>query len=182
MQFEIRQMSRDLVGDFYQIHCEKNGEGWCNCVAWWVPNWDGWTKRSAEINKKLRDELFEKGEFDGYLLYVDGKPVCWSQCGPRDRLPNLQQVYQLTPDPEVWGITCFVIPPPYRGKGLAHWFLKEMLRDLKLRAVRHVQAFPKRGEHLEPGQLWRGPEQIYIKANFTIERNDEKQPIYGKWL
>lgn len=168
--------------DFYQVHARENGEGWCNCVAWWVPTWEEWGKRSADENRALRDELFDRGEFDGYLLYAGDKPVGWCQCGPRDRLSKLVEQSKLERSPETWALTCFVIIPSHRGKGLAHLFLKEILADLKHRGVRHVQGFPKCGQGLDAGEVWTGPESLFIRAGFSVEKPDPQWPVYGKRL
>jgi len=182
MQLTVRAIDQSLREDFYKVHCERNGEGWCNCVAWWTPSWEGWGNRSAKENQKLRDDLFDQGQYDGFLLYGDDRPVAWCQCGLRDRLLKLCGQYHLDPDPTVWAVTCFVMTPPLRGTGLTHRFLEEILRQLKNRGVTRVQAFPKRGEGLETGEVWTGPEALFKKAGFRVEREDPKFPVYTKNL
>ncbi|MBI2519630.1 MAG: GNAT family N-acetyltransferase [Bdellovibrio sp.] len=182
MRISIKPIDGLRRTDFYQVHSKENGEGWCNCVAWWVPTWDGWEERSADENRILRDSLFDRGEFDGYLLYVNEKPVGWCQCGPRDRLAKLVSQSKLEPSPETWAVTCFVIIPAHRQKGLTHVFLKEILADLREKGIQHVQAFPKCGQGLGDGEVWTGPESLFIKAGFDIERMHPQWPIYGKWL
>jgi len=83
--------------DFYRVHSESHGCGWCNCVAWWVPTWEEWGERTADLNRALREELFSGRQYDGYLLYAEDRPVGWCQCGPRDRLPKLVQQFELQP-------------------------------------------------------------------------------------
>jgi GNAT superfamily N-acetyltransferase len=178
MQIEVKKLSPGLVNSFYDFHCEKNGEGWCNCVAWWIPTWDGWGDRTAEQNKALRNDLFSKGQHDGYLLFVDGKVAGWAQCGRRDRLGKLKSQHKLTEDPDVWAITCFTISPSYRKKGLSHKFLKGILDDLKSSGIKYVQAFPKKGAKLEDGEVWTGPEALYKKAGFQVEREGQNISIY----
>jgi hypothetical protein len=70
MKLSVRPLSTSNLADFYKIHCEQNGEGWCNCVAWHVPTWDGWGKRSKDQNLELRVQLFARGEYDGFVLYI----------------------------------------------------------------------------------------------------------------
>ncbi len=182
MTVQVARCGPENRPDFYRVHCAANDTGWCFCVAWWVPTWDGWGERTAEQNRVLRESLFEQGEYDGYLLYVDHEPVGWYQAGPRDRLEKLCRVYELTPDPAAWAITCFVMAPHKRRQGLSGVLLAEALRDLAARGVGYVQAFPKRGAQLDAGDLWRGPEAIYQQAGFTLERDHAQLPVYGKWL
>ena len=89
MKIEVLPFDASRREDFFAVHSEINDCGWCSCVAWWVPTWDGWGNRTASENRELRESLCERGEYDGYLLYLDGAPVGWCQVGPRDRLEKL---------------------------------------------------------------------------------------------
>ncbi|UCD18000.1 MAG: GNAT family N-acetyltransferase [Candidatus Zixiibacteriota bacterium] len=180
MKLAVYPMDDYRREDFYRVHSEENGHGWCCCVAWWTPTWDGWADRSASENRKLREELFERGEYDGYLLYVDDSPVGWCQCGPRDRLEKLCSSYRLEPDADAWAITCFVLAPKYRGIGLAHFFLAETLKDLERRGVKYVHAFPRRGTELPDDDVWTGPEMLFKKTGFTLYREHPAYPVYCK--
>jgi GNAT superfamily N-acetyltransferase len=88
----------------------------------------------------------------------------------------------LEPDPAIWAITCLLIAPPFRKQGLTHRFLQVILSDLKRKGVRRVQAFPRRGEELPDEDVWTGPERLYRRAGFTLERDDPQKPIYSKRL
>jgi GNAT superfamily N-acetyltransferase len=95
-----------------------------------VPSWDRWGERTALENFNLRQNLLDGEIYDGYLLYVDGKPAAWCQLGQRDRLAKLVQQLELELDSEIWAITCFLVVPSFRHQGLATYLLKEVLRDL----------------------------------------------------
>jgi len=69
MKISVQKLSEANRDDFYKVHCAKNGEGWCNCVAWWTPTWEKWDERTAEQNRELRNQLFDQGEYDGHILY-----------------------------------------------------------------------------------------------------------------
>jgi GNAT superfamily N-acetyltransferase len=179
MQTEVRRLDASRVDDFYRLHSDEHEAGWCFCAAWWVPSWDGWGERSAEDNRHVRDGLCERGEYDGYLLYLNDVPVGWCQVGPRDRLWKLRQRFRLHHDPETWAISCFLIAPAHRRRGLAAVMLRDVLDDLRKRGVRRVEAFPPRGTNLDPGDLWTGPEALYRGAGFEIVRDDPRCPVYG---
>jgi len=177
MPNEVHRLDASRRADFFRLHSEANGCGWCCCVAWWVPTWEGWGERTAEENLRLREALFDRGEYDGYLLYADGAPAGWCQAGPRDRLEKLVRQYGLSPDPEAWALTCFLMAPPFRRRGLATDLLSEVVRDLRRRGVPRVQAFPKRGQNLEPDDLWTGPESVFLSAGFAVLRSDSRRPV-----
>lgn len=162
----LRRLDRSLVPDFFALHSDANDNGWCHCVAWWVPTWDGWSDRTAEENRRLREDLFERGEFDGYLHYEGERPVGWCQVGRRDRLEKLVGQFGLTPDPEVWAVSCVLVAPSARGTGVARAMLSGVLEDLRARGVRRVQAYPKRGESTDPGEQWRGPARLFEELGF----------------
>ncbi len=173
----MRRFDASCRDDFDRIHESGEDGGWCYCVAWWVPTWEGWGDRTRTQNRALRDELCDAGEYDGYLLYADGEPVGWCQCGPRDRLAKLRGQFSLAHRDGTWAITCFQIVPERRRTGLARRLLAAVVDDLRDRGISRVEAFPKRGEGLTADDLWNGPEAIYLEAGFTVETDDDARPI-----
>ncbi len=167
MNYEVKQIGPDNRADFWRVHCEATGSGWCACVAWWVPTWDGWGDRTVEQNRDLRDALFDRGEFDGYLLYADGVPVGWCQAGRRDRLSKLCRQFDLAPSPDTWAVTCFSVSPSHRGQGVADHLLAAVLADLPQRGAKRVEAFPRSGEALPADDAWTGPERLFRKHGFV---------------
>lgn len=177
MELEVRPLTADRISDFYSLHCEANEGGWCRCVAWAVPTWEGWGERTAEENRALRDELFARGELDLRLLYDGEQPIASCQVGPRDRFPKLLAQLGLDPDPDCWAITCFFVAPAWRRKGAARRLLEAVIAELRERGVPHLQAFPKRGADLDAGELWTGPEALYREAGFQVVRDDPLRPV-----
>lgn len=175
MTCRIKKMNADLVSDFYRVH---SGEcGWCYCVAWDVPTWNGWDKRTDEQNRAHREAMFKAGRYDGYLLYVDDQPVGWTQCGPLKDLLKLVKQYGLDPDPEAYAISCMTIIPAHRGKGLSPRFISAMMEDLRSKGVKHVYAFPRREDH-----SWTGPESTFTTNKFRAFQEDPKRPVLLKEL
>ena len=163
--------------DFFRLHSAAHEAGWCFCTAWWVPNWEGWGERTADENRALREELLQRDEYDGYLLYVEGEPAGWCQVGPRDRLQKIVRQFDLPPAPATWAITCFLIAPAWRGQGLASELLQAVLADLGTRGARRVEAFPRRGAELDALDLWNGPEGMFLRAGFRVVREDAARPV-----
>jgi GNAT superfamily N-acetyltransferase len=176
-ELTIHRLDPSRRDDFFRLHSKDHGCDWCYCIAWWMTTWDGFQDRTAEENRCLREDLFDVGEYDGYLLYADDEPVGWCQAGPRDRLELLVQKYNLPPDPDAWAITCFQIVPRHRRKGLATRLLSEVLQDLRRRGVKRVEAYPNRGENLDAEDLWNGPEAMFAKVGFKMLREDPRGPV-----
>lgn len=152
--------------DFFRVHCDAAGTGWCYCTAWWVPTWEGFADRRDADNRALREALFARGEDDGYLLYEGGEPLAWAQVGPRDRLAKLVTQYELAPDPGAWAVSCLTVLPARRGEGLAKALVAGVLADLAARGATAVEAFPKPGDDLRPGEAWRGSERLFAGFGF----------------
>ncbi len=154
--------------DFYRVHSPENGCGLCLCVAWWVPSWEGWSDRTVEMNRDLRDRLFDAGEYDGYLAYQREQPVGWAQVGARDRLDKLVREYRLSPEPDTWAITCLLLHPGVRGRGLARRMVSAIVADLGGRGAAAVEAFPRRGDDLPAEEVWTGPERLFVGLGFSL--------------
>jgi len=178
MDLRVFPLDSDRVPDFYKIHSEENNNDWCYCVAWWTSNWEVWGRRSSRENKERRELLFKRAVYDGYILYADNEPVGWCQCGRRDQFPNLRNQYNFILDPDIWAITCFLLLPAYREIGLAHYFISEILNDLRQKGIGCVQGFPRRGYRLSADNVWTGPEGVFKKAGFKLELDDPLYPIY----
>jgi len=177
MTVEVRSLTPELRPDFYRLHSEENDCEWCCCAAWWVPTWAEFSQNTGERNRQMRDELFAKGECDGYLAYLNGQPIGWCQVGPRDRLQKLVQQYQLSPDPHTWAITCFLVAPPHRHQGVARKILAGVLDDLRRRGIRRLEAYPRRGAGSDDGEVWTGPEALFAGAGFTVSREHPERPV-----
>ncbi len=180
--FEIRRLGPEDLAAFDRLHEGCEDGGWCRCVAWWVPSWQGFGDRPAETNRALRAELFARGDYDGYLAFQGGEPVGWCQVGPRDRLAKLVNQYELEPDPASWAITCFKVIPLCRRAGVATRLLEAVLEDLPSRGALRVEAFPRRTEDDDPMELWTGPMALFARAGFHVVHDDPLRPVLALQL
>ena len=150
-------------------------------MAWWVGTWDGFGERTAEENHALRERLFARGEYDGYLMHEGDTPVAWCQVGPRDRLEKLTRQFDLEADPAAWAITCFLVVPEARGRGLARELLEAVLEDLPGRGAQRVEAFPRLtdAEELDEMDLWNGPRALFEGSGFEHVRTVPPRCVLG---
>ena len=163
-------MSADTQQDFGKLLCSPP-HGWCWCVAWETPTWDGWTDRKESENKAFREELWEKGSYHGYVLYLEGKPIAWCRVGPRKTWPKLCASFKLDPDEDVHSFTCFGIVEEHKSKGYVHKLMELVLDDLKRRGVRKVEGFPRKVDsRMEDGEVWMGPVSVFRKAGFEVRK------------
>jgi GNAT superfamily N-acetyltransferase len=170
MSVRVERFGPALCGDFCGLHSDANEAGWCRCVAWWVPTWDGWGDRSAAENAALRDALGDRGEYDGLLAYDGDEPVGWCQVGQRDRLEKLVRQLDLEPSPNTWAVSCFLIAPHARGRGIARALLAAAVETARSEGATHLEGYPRR-EGSDPDELWTGPEGLFLDAGFAVARD-----------
>ena len=46
-QREVLRLGPELEEEFLVLHSDANDAGWCRCVAWHVPTWEGWGDRNG---------------------------------------------------------------------------------------------------------------------------------------
>lgn len=173
MSVRIAALTEQTMDDFFRLHSDANGHGWCFCAAWWTRSWEGWGERKAAQNRMVRIALRKRSHFDGFLYYDDGVPVGWVQVGERDRLAKLTAQYALPPDPQTHAITCLFVAPSHRGRGVAAALVREAIERLRVEGVKRVEAFPRRCTD-DP---WTGPESMFANLGFRIVRDDAERPV-----
>jgi len=161
----VERFRPELLGDFERLHSDANGAGWCRCVAWWVPSWDGWGERTAAENAALREELCNAGEYDGLLAFAGDEPVGWCQLGRRDRLEKLVLQLELDPSPETWAVTCFLVAPHARGRGVARALLDAAIETARAEGASRLEGYPRQGK-TGSEDAWTGPEPLFREAGF----------------
>jgi GNAT superfamily N-acetyltransferase len=172
----VEPLSLDRLGDFRALHSDENGAGWCRCVAWWVPTWDGWGERTASENAELRERLCADGELDGLLAYDGAGTVGWCQIGQRDRLTKLVEQLGLDPDPGVWAVTCFLVAPRVRRQGVAAALLQGAIGAARAAGASRLEGYPRRGAE-GPGEQWTGPAELFLSAGFTLLRDGTPRSV-----
>jgi GNAT superfamily N-acetyltransferase len=180
--FKIRRLTRAIKDDFNKVHRSgEYGDG-CLCGFWWMESIEGWDQRTDEESRAQREDLFDRGIEDGYLFYEKGEPIGWCQAYQRDLLIHLVNEFHFSPDPDIWCVSCFMMNPSVRGRGLSHTFLAAMLEDLKERGVKKVQAYPRSGVNLSVNDIWSGPEALYAKAGFVKVTDLPGRSVWEKAL
>lgn len=173
----IAPMSPDVLDDIRALYSSAP-DGWCWCVAWEVPDWSGWSSRTAEQNRSLREDLWKNGQFHGYVFYSGDEAIGWCRVGPTAVWPKFCQQTGLQPSDAEYAFTCFGLKPPHQAKGLLHEYFEKVILDLRNREVRTVFGFPKRhSAGLSAGDVWTGPVSVFLKAGFSVERMTENRVL-----
>jgi GNAT superfamily N-acetyltransferase len=172
----VEAFGPDRRDDFRRLHSSANGAARCRCVAWWVPTWEGWGLRSAEENAGLREALCDGGVYDGLLAYAGREPVGWCQVGPRDRLPKLVRELALEPDADVWAVTCLLVAPSWRRRGVARDLVAAAIDHARAAGAARLEAYPRRVAD-DPAEMWTGPVLLYEQAGFVVAGGSERRHV-----
>ena len=176
MELRLRALDASTAADFHAV-MEASGEETrkCRCTAYHVKYWE-----DPALARPCRDRLVAEGRSDGFLLYGDGAPLGWCQAAPREAFALMDRHAGPGGDPGGWAITCMVLVPGERGKGLAHALLRLVLEEVRRRGARRVQAVAAR---YGPGEDTSGgveiPESLCRKAGMALERDHPMRPVYA---
>ncbi|MGE4159406.1 MAG: N-acetyltransferase family protein [Planctomycetota bacterium] len=153
----IEYLSAKAHHDFVSLMSGSN----CMCTAYLTDDYEN-------KGRACREAMFARGQHDGYLLYVEGQVAGWCQCAP------LSQGLRLPKDflaEGVWGLTCMVMAPAFRGRGLATTFLKAILDDLPGRGCTRVIAVGHNpATYDDPSSFMELPDAVCIRVGMKILR------------
>lgn len=113
----------------------------------------------------------------GLIAYLGDQPVGWCAVQPRADLFGLRRVYR-TPwegrgedrdDPTVWSVTCVLVRPGYRGRGIAYALAAAAVQHARVRGARALEAYPMRREVGEVtwDEIHVGAESIFAAAGMS---------------
>jgi len=178
-QINVCPIGESNVHDFRGL-LARPPEGWCWCVAWEVESWDEWGSRSSEQNRALREDLWSKGRFEGYLIYKKDEPIGWVRCGPSSLWPKLGESRGVKLSNKSWTFTCFGMRPEYRRLGYVKIASQKLIEDLAETGARHFVAIPKKscGFKLDDSEAWNGPEKMFIDLGFQLLNSFECHSVY----
>jgi len=79
----------------------------------------------------------------------------------------------------VWSLVCFVVPPQFRGQGVARALLKGAVAYAKAHQARLLEAYPvDRPDRSHDDSMWFGAKSMYDKAGFKeVARRKPNRPV-----
>lgn len=135
----------------------------------------------AQANRADLKALVDSGRPPGLVAYRGKTPVGWVSLGPRSDYARLERspVMKRVDDLPVWSIVCFVVPPQYRGQGVARALLDGAIAYAGKRGVTLLEAYPvdKAGRSNDEF-MWFGAKSMYDAAGFDeVARRKPHRPI-----
>jgi ribosomal protein S18 acetylase RimI-like enzyme len=135
----------------------------------------------AQVNRGELKALVDEGKPPGLIGYRGKVPVGWVSIGPREEYAKLKRspVMKAVDEQPVWSIICFVVPPKYRGQGVAQALLKGAVAYAKRRGATLVEAYPvDKPARSNDDSMWFGAKSMYDTAGFKeVARRKPQRPI-----
>ena len=136
---------------------------------------------AAQANRADFKALVDAGTPTGLIAYRAGEPVGWLSMGPREDYAKLAKSPVMKPVDEqpVWSIICFVVPPAWRGQGVAKALLKGAVAYAKAQGVTLLEAYPvDKPARSADDNMWFGAKSMYDAAGFEeVARRKPQRPV-----
>ncbi|MCA8883614.1 MAG: GNAT family N-acetyltransferase [Rhodobacteraceae bacterium] len=164
---------------------DKGGCGGCWCRLWRVSR----KQHDADKGDGNRDAmraLFDRGHVPGLIAWDGDTPFGWISVDRRSAFPRLagSRILKAVDDRPVWSVSCFLVKPAYRRRGLSADLLRHACGFAKARGADILEGYP-----VDPGKKypavygWTGFMGAYRAAGFTeVARRSETRPIMRKVL
>lgn len=189
MDIIIKPLSPELLDDFLyyfdKVAFLDNPE-WSGCYCHFY-HFNGsiekWTKQTKGQNRQATIELINAGGMNGFLAYLDDKPIGW--CNINSRSNFAKELYKYDSSEaqtkKIAGIVCFLIAHTHRKKGIARELLKYAIEAYKNKEYDIIESYPRKGE-LSEAHSYRGPVSLYKSEGFEIYKDFKDYYVMRKYL
>lgn len=173
MDVRIEVLTVERAADFHHVmELTSHDSHACMCTA-------HYTSERDTTGRAYRARMFERHAGDGYLFYEGNAPVGWCQCAPVSN--GLRVPGGPGGEADGWAITCILLVPEARGRGLCDEVLRWVRADMPLRGCRRVcgvgHRAPADGEGAEFAEL---PAAACERAGLRLIREDPERPLYER--
>jgi GNAT superfamily N-acetyltransferase len=172
----IERLTPALLADYLSFFdgpafCDNPDWAGCYCHYLYVDErvrrWDDWT---AAENRAAVAARIAAGHMSGLLAFEGDTVVGWCGAGAKRRFP----VFDAEPEAECAGvgaITCFVVAPDHRRRGVARALLDAALASFAADGLTIAEAYPRQAAN-GPAALHHGPMALFVAAGFEPYRDD----------
>jgi GNAT superfamily N-acetyltransferase len=107
----------------------------------------------------------------GVLAYVHDDVAGWCSVAPRSTMRRLMRsrTIPFVDERDAWSVVCFVIRPPYRGRGLMHDLLRGAVEHAAAHGAQVVEGYPVEtgGTRVDVISGYVGTVEVFERAGFT---------------
>lgn len=150
----------------------------CWCQWFKIPARDWRAVEDDELRDRLARQIASPDPGPGLLAYDGQTPVGWCAIEPRPGLSRLRRSRVVTggteqpdlDDEAVWALSCFVIPPEHRGRGIATELARAAVEFAAAAGARVVEAYAVdvvARSKVSAAELYHGTVSMFAAAGFT---------------
>ena len=170
----VRRLDAGLLEDwlrFFDRDAFADNRDWSGCYCHFYHADTArkpWEARTAQENRAASCELIAAGRMQGYLAYVDGRPVGWCHAAPRAGILNIanDEALAVNDAQSVGSIVCFVVAQAFRKQGVGRRLLDAACAGFCEMGLRTAEAYPRRAATSDAAN-YHGPLALYLQAGFT---------------
>ena len=156
----------------------------CWCLYWRLTS--GEYNRVPDRPAKVR-ELLAGDPAPGLLAYLDGTPVGWCGLGPRAQMGRLvrSRTIPAVDDLPVWSVTCFVVRPGYRRRGVARALLAGAGGYAAERSAPALEGYPidPAGARVSTSFAYVGTTSMFEAAGFRrVTQTTARSASLPRWV
>ncbi|MFX1568608.1 MAG: GNAT family N-acetyltransferase [Promethearchaeota archaeon] len=183
---KIRALSPDTLEDFlyyFDNIAFSDNPDWatCYCHFYHFPGKPKqFFKRTAEENRNSSEKLILSRKMNGYLVYIDEKPVGWCNVNSKENYAKIP--FKEKAQNKIASLICFVVAPSYRKQGIARSLLRHACSDTKDNGYKIFEVYPRKGEKLSDAHSYRGPVSLYLSEGFSIYKEFKDYYVMRKIL
>ncbi len=150
----------------------------CWCQWYKIPGSDWRSVGDEALRERLESQLRAPGAGRGLLAYDGETPVGWCAVEPRADLIRLRAsriIADGTPnpdfdDPDVWSVTCFVVPRAHRRRGIGRVLTEAAVEFARANGARIVESYavdPTLRTKTPAADLFHGTVSMFESAGFA---------------
>ncbi len=149
MNLHIEALSPSRLDDYLDFFdnrafCDNPDWAGCYCVFnHYDLSDEEWMRRGGETNRKDAIRMIQNGTLNGYLAYHGETVVGWCNAGGKASYARFASLE--TPcenGSRIGAVTCFVIDPAFRRRGIARALLDFACNDLAAKGYDLMEAYP----------------------------------------
>ena len=181
----IKPLSSELADDYFDFFDNRaftDHEEWSCCYCTYF-HFDRErekevgeiVKAGADLKSTLRStaaELIREGTLRGYLAYDGDDAIGFVNANDKTAYRRFDGNYARSTfisdnfEEKVKAVTCFIIAPEYRDKGVATLILEQICEDAKREGYTAVEGYPR----IYPGHFdfpFNGPKRLFERVGFV---------------